>query len=86
MSSKEAEREEIERKKKLILLTALTPRARERLSNLRLVRPELVEQVENQIIYLISQGRIRPPIDDEIVKKILIEIQRHMKRDYRIIY
>ncbi|MEM0089817.1 MAG: DNA-binding protein [Nitrososphaerota archaeon] len=49
----------------------LTPEARQRLANLKLVRPEVVGAVEELLIRLVNEGRVRTPITDEDVKAIL---------------
>lgn len=54
-----------------ILRQILAPDARERLANVRLVRPDLAENVENQLIQLASMGRINRLINDADVRDIL---------------
>jgi len=54
------------------------------LSNLRLVRPELVESVENQLIMLAQARRINIPVTDEELKEILSEVVGREKRDFNI--
>ncbi|WP_350309079.1 DNA-binding protein [Ignisphaera cupida] len=85
-------REEERRKRELeeevrrqeILRTILTPEARERLSNIRLVRPEIARAVEDRLIALALQGRISQPITDEELKSILAEIYERTRKDFRI--
>jgi len=87
---KEAERLERERKaqeeaiKRELLRKILTPEARERLANLRLVKPELVEALENQLILLAQSGRLKIPVTDEELKEILYQISEKTRRDIRI--
>jgi programmed cell death protein 5 len=58
-------------RKQQILRQILAPDARERLANVRLVRPDLAENVENQLIQLASMGRINRLINDSDVRDIL---------------
>lgn len=70
-----AQREEIEKLKKEILRKFLTKEAIERLGRVRLVKPELVEQVELYLINLYRSGKLKEVITDEKLKKILISLQ-----------
>ena len=67
-----------------ILRQILTPEARARLANLRLVKPELVEIVEQQLITLARSGRVRIPITDEFLKRLLAQIYEQTHREPRI--
>jgi len=62
----------------------LTPEARERLSNLRLVKPELAQALEEQLINLAKSGRVKIPITDDFLKRLLSEIYEQTHRDTRI--
>ena len=75
---------EAEAKRREVLRVILTPKARERLSNLRLVKPELVRSIEDQLIALAMQGRIKTPITDEQLKAILEDIYSKTRREVRI--
>ncbi|MGC9227161.1 DNA-binding protein [Caldivirga sp.] len=85
---RKAEEEERKRaeeaQKRAIIRVILTPEARSRLDNLRLVKPELVESIENQLIALAQSGRIKVPITDEELKKILETVYSQTRREYRI--
>lgn len=83
--AEEEEKKRREAEKASVLRMILTPEARQRLANLRLVRPELVEQLEQQLIALAQAGKIKTPITDEILKEILSKIAEEKKRDIRII-
>jgi len=70
----EEERRLQEMRRRELLRKILTPKARERLANLRMVRPELVEALETQLIQLAYSGRIEVPISDEELKRILVRL------------
>jgi programmed cell death protein 5 len=53
------------------------------LANLKLVRPELVTAVEELLIRLVNEGRVRTPITDDDVKTILERVLPK-KREIRI--
>jgi len=65
------------------LRVILTPEARARLTNLRLVRPELATRVEDYLISLAQAGRITSPITDEQLKRLLA-LLASKKREIRI--
>ncbi len=60
----------------------LDPDARSRLSNIRMVRPELAAGVENYLLGLASQGRAPSQITDSQLKQILVSIQQP-RRDFK---
>jgi len=68
---KEQARRELDAQKRQAMLQILTPEARSRLANLRLTRPEMVDQIELQLIQLAQMGRIKSKIDDEQLKQLL---------------
>jgi len=70
--------------RRAVLKRILTPEALARLDNIRVVRPDLVEALEQQLISLASSGRIRVPIDDETLKKILETVYSQTRREYRL--
>ena len=65
------------------LRTILSPQARLRLTNVRMVKPELASMVENYLIGMASQGKLNTQITDEQLKQILQSIQQP-KRDFKI--
>jgi programmed cell death protein 5 len=65
---------ELRAKKEALLRRILTEKARERLANIRLVKPELAEAAENIIIQLVQTGQLAPPVGDEQVKAILLRL------------
>ncbi len=76
-------RQQFEMQKKQILMQILTPEARSRLANLRLTRPEFVEQIELQLIQLAQMGRVRSKITDEQLKELLKKVTGK-KREIKI--
>lgn len=80
--------EERERRARIeaILRQILTPEARERLNNLRLVKPELASVLEEQLILLAQSGRVQIPITDEFLKKLLTELYEQTRRETKITF
>ncbi|MEM0160751.1 MAG: DNA-binding protein [Thermoplasmata archaeon] len=82
--SEAQEEEKRERAQRAEILRAiLTPEARERLTNVRLVKPEIVENVENQLIYLAQSGRLNHMITDGELKSLLLKLTEK-NRDIKI--
>lgn len=76
-------RREVEAQKQATLRQILTPEARERLANLKMVKPAFAEQLEIQLIQLAQSGRVKLPITDDMLKKILLQLQG-AKRETKI--
>jgi len=74
---------EITAQKELILKQLLSPEARLRLNNVRMVKSDLAALVENYLIGMASQGKIQSQITDEQLKQILMSVQQP-KRDFKI--
>jgi len=83
----ERQRAEIERQleiqKQTILQRILTPRARQRLTNLKLIRPEFTSQLELQLIEAAQSGKIPIPVTDNLLKRLLIQLQSR-RREIKI--
>lgn len=75
--------QQLEMQKQALLRSILTPEARQRLTNLKMVRPEFTSQLELQLIQLAQQGKIPIPLNDKQLKQILIQIQPR-KRETKI--
>jgi len=65
------------------LRMALTSEARQRLANVRMVRPDLANSIEEYVIQLASSGKLKNAVDDEQVKQMLAQLQGR-KRDITI--
>ena len=57
------------------LRMALTSEARERLANVRMVRPDLASSIEEYVIQLASSGKLGKAVDDEQLKQMLGALQ-----------
>jgi programmed cell death protein 5 len=75
------EAEAMMRQKALMVL--LDQDARQRLMNIRMVKPELALAVENYLISAASAGKLNRPLTDEELKQLLINLQQP-KKQFRI--
>ncbi len=75
--------QQLEMQKQSLLRRILTADARQRLTNLKIVKPEFANQLELQLIQLAQQGRVELPMTDEQLKEILIRLQSQ-RRDIKI--
>ena len=77
--------QEAEANKQSLMRQILTPEARLRLANIKMVRPEFTEQLEMQLLQVAQSGRVKLPIDDEMLKKLLTQLMvQQKKRDIKI--
>ena len=74
---------QLEAQRAVLMRQILTPEARERLANLRMTRPDLVEHVENQLVMLVQSGRVTDKIDDYTLRQLLRRIMP-AKREIKI--
>jgi programmed cell death protein 5 len=78
----QAERQ-LEAQKQALLRQILSPEARQRLTNLKMIKPEFTEQLELQLIQLAQTGKLPIPLPDAQLKQILIQLQSR-KRETKI--
>ena len=81
--AQEEQQAALEAQKQSILRQVLTEEARQRLANVKLVRPQVAEAVELRLIQIAQQGGVREKINDEQLKEILRKIQGQ-KRETKI--
>jgi len=74
---------ELAAQKEQILKQVLTPEARSRLNNIKMVKPELSDMVEQYLIGMATQGKLPGQINDDQLKQILLSTQQP-KRDFKI--
>ena len=73
---------QLKAQKEMMLKQVLSSDARLRLNNVRMVKPELADLVENYILNLSVQGKISGQISDDQLKQILASAQQP-KRDFK---
>ena len=66
----------------MMLKQVLSADARLRLNNVRMVKPDLADLVENYILNVTAQGKISGQISDDQLKQILLSAQQP-KRDFK---
>jgi programmed cell death protein 5 len=81
------EEEELKRAKlkEQYLRVFFTPEARSRLNNVKLVKPDLAEAIEDQVIKLGASGKIGHPVTDEELKGMLGRVDEP-RREFKIRY
>lgn len=75
-----AEQEQV---KKKLLASILSRGAFERLSRLKLVKPDVAQQLENYLLELYQQGKIQKEISEEQMKMILESVSQ--KKGFRLV-
>ena len=75
--------DQINAQKEIMLKQILSAEARLRLNNVKMVKPELANLVENYIIGLSAQGQAQGQITDDQLKQILLSAQQP-KREFKI--
>ena len=73
---------QLKAQKEMMLKQVLSGDARLRLNNVRMVKPDLADLVENYILNLSVQGKISGQISDDQLKQILLSAQQP-KRDFK---
>jgi len=79
----EARKKEFEEQKKVVLRQILTTEARERLGRIKVARPDVAENIENQLILFAQSGQLKNKINDEQLRELLSKLIPK-KRDIKI--
>ena len=83
----EAQQHEFKEKKYLIMRKILSVEGRQRLENIRIVKPQFAEQIEIQLIQLYQSGKLRgaTPLPDKAFKKLLEQLSTlGKKKEFKI--
>jgi programmed cell death protein 5 len=83
----EAQQREFETQKYQIMRKILSQGGRQRLENIRMVKPEYAQQIELQLIQLFQAGRLRgaTPLTDKAFKNLLEQLDKSKKKvDFKI--
>jgi len=79
----EKAKQEAKAMKENVLKMLLTSEARQRLNNLKIVKPDVASMVENQLIQQATSGQIKHTITDDELKNILSSFKTE-KRDFKM--
>ncbi|MFX1256275.1 MAG: DNA-binding protein [Promethearchaeota archaeon] len=79
----EAQEKEFETKKYQLMRKILSQEGRQRLENIRMVKPEFAQQIELQLIQLYQTRQLRGQLSDDAFKKLLERITTK-KKGFRI--
>ncbi|MFO8018518.1 MAG: DNA-binding protein [Promethearchaeia archaeon] len=85
-SSKQRQ-QELESKKFQMMRKILSQKGRQRLENIRMVKPQFAQQIEMQLLQLYKMGKLRgsAPLSDKKFKKLLKQLQKKQKKtDFKI--
>ena len=66
-----------------IMRMALTSEARQRLANIKMVKPQIADTIEQYIIQMATTGKLKNVINDDQLKEILGSLQEK-KREFTI--
>ena len=71
--------QQYENQKQALLAKILSPEARQRLNNLKMVKKDFTENIEMQLIEMAQAGKLPIPLSDVQLKSILIQLQSRKK-------
>ena len=82
---KQPEKDAQERKmlRDAALRMAFTSEARQRLANVKMVKPDVAASIEEYVIQMVSSGRLKRAVDDDQLKQMLSSLQGN-KREIKI--
>ncbi|MCX6665219.1 MAG: DNA-binding protein [Euryarchaeota archaeon] len=74
LEDQEVQQQERESQRQMVLRAILTNDARERLGRIKIARPEIVENIENQLIMIAQSGRLKNKINDAQLQDLLTKL------------
>lgn len=74
----------MEEQRRLMLKQILSDAAGERLSNIRLVKPDKARQVEMLVINAARQGKLGGKVEDEQLKELLAQVSEQTQRRTKV--
>ncbi|MBY8984874.1 MAG: DNA-binding protein [Candidatus Lokiarchaeota archaeon] len=83
----ESQQKDFEEKKYLLMRKILSVEGRQRLENIRIVKPQYAEQIEIQLIQLFQSGKLRGaiPLPDKAFKNLLEQLSNlERKKEFKI--
>ncbi|WP_336330297.1 DNA-binding protein [Haloarcula sp. CGMCC 1.2071] len=70
----EAAQQQADAQKQAVLKQNLTDGARKRLNTVKMSKPQVGEQIEQQVVALAQSGRVQGQIDEDQMKELLSEL------------
>jgi programmed cell death protein 5 len=70
----EAAKQQADAQKQAVLKQNLTDGARKRLNTVKMSKPQVGEQIEQQVVALAQSGRVQGQIDEDQMKELLSEL------------
>ena len=66
-----------------VLRVVLTSDARQRLTNIKMVKPDIANSIEDTIIQMASTGKLKKAVTDDEIKQYLASLNQP-KKDFKI--
>ena len=79
-AQQEAAQQQADAQRQALLRQYLSDEARQRLNTVKMSKPEVGEQVEQQVVALAQSGRLGGKIDDDQMRQLLKELQPDQQR------
>jgi programmed cell death protein 5 len=79
LEDQSTQQQEQESQRQMVLRAILTNDARERLGRIKVARPEIVENIENQLIMIAQSGRLKNKINDAQLQDLLSKLMPKKK-------